>query len=154
MARKDRLEEVEQLVAELIARAHLDLTPSARSDAGAVVIELSGADESLLLDHRADLLESVQFLFGKVLQRQFGAETRYVMDCRGFRLEREREITGLAQRTAERVRASRAPIELHPMNPLERRIVHLALKDDRSVRTESAGEGFMKRVTIHPGRET
>jgi len=154
MPRDDRLEEIRKFAKEFIDATQLEVTPAVRSEEDAIVVEFSGPDEGLLLQRRAELLESLQFLLGKVLQRRFGAETRFLVDSAGFRLGREREIGEIARRTAERVKASSEPFELDPMNPYERRIVHLALKDDRLVRTESVGDGFMKRVTIYPSEES
>jgi spoIIIJ-associated protein len=150
MSEENRLEEIRSYVGMFVKAAQLQVAAQVRIEEDAFVIDLSGPDEGLLLDRRGELLESVQFILGKVLQKRFGSETRFLVDSANFRRGREREITEIAQRSAERVRKHGEPFELSPMNPYERRIVHLALKDVLGVRTESVGDGFLKRVTIFP----
>lgn len=150
MSEEKRLEEIRSCVGQFVAAAHLEVTPQVRAEDDAFVIDLNGPDEDLLLDRRGELLESVQFVLGKLLQKRFGPEMRILVDSANYRHGREREITEIARRSAEKVKKMGEPFELSPMNPYERRIVHLALRDDRRVRTESSGDGFMKRVTIYP----
>jgi len=150
MSEESRIEEIRKVVGQFVAATHLEVTPEVSSENDGLRIDLSGPDEDLLLDRRGELLESVQFLLGRVLQRRFGAELRILVDSANYRLGREREISEVARITAENVKKSGQPSELSPMNPYERRIVHLALQDDRHVRTESLGDGFLKRVTIFP----
>jgi len=152
MTEEKRREEIRSYVGRFVEAAHLEVTPLVRAEEDAFVIDLSGPDEDLLLDRRGELLESVQFILGKVLQKRFGPETRFLVDSANYRQGREREITEVARRSAERVKKLKEPFELSPMNPYERRLVHLALKDDRGVRTESDGDGFMRRVTIFPSQ--
>jgi spoIIIJ-associated protein len=151
MSEEKRFEEIRDYVGKFVAAAHLEVTPEVRSEEDGLVIELNGPDEDLLLDRRGELLESVQFILGKVLQKRFGAELRFLVDSANYRHGREREIEEIARRSAERVKRLGEAYELSPMNPYERRIVHLALKDDPGVRTASTGDGFLKRVTIYPG---
>jgi spoIIIJ-associated protein len=152
MSEGNRLEEIRSSVLQFVEAARLEVTPQVRTEEDSFVVDLSGPDEDLLLDNRGELLESVQFILGKVLQRRFGSDTRFLVDCANYRRGREREIADIARHSAERVIKRREPCELSPMNPYERRIVHLALKDVHGVRTESVGDGFMKRVTIHPSQ--
>jgi len=150
MSEEDRLEEIRSYVGLFVKAACLQVTAQVRIEEEACVINLSGPDEDLLLERRGELLESLQLILGKLLQKRFGSETRFLVDSADYRRGREREITEVARRSAERVREHGEPFELSPMNPYERRIVHLALKDVAGVRTASEGDGFMKRVTIFP----
>jgi spoIIIJ-associated protein len=75
---------------------------------------------------------------------------RILVDCDGFRRKKEEELKQIAQRISERVRMTGQSEELGMMNPYERRIIHLAVADEEGVTSESAGNGFLKRVVIFP----
>ncbi|MBI3449042.1 MAG: hypothetical protein HY049_09025 [Acidobacteria bacterium] len=150
MSEQARLEEIRAYVVRFIEAARIDVVPVVRSGDEGILIDLNGPDDGLLVERKGELLESVQFLLAKVVQKQFGPELRVLVDCANYRLGREKEITEMARRTAERVKRIGESAELSPMNPYERRIVHLALSEDPGVQTESSGDGFMKRVRIYP----
>ncbi len=145
-----RLGEITEFVGRVVELAGFDLTTEARVEGETLIIELNGPDGPLLFDRRGELLEALQVVLTKMLPRRFGVADRILVDSAGYRLGREREIADGARLTAERVKRLGEPCELSPMNPYERRIVHLALSSDHSVTTASAGEGFLKRVTIYP----
>jgi spoIIIJ-associated protein len=73
-----------------------------------------------------------------------------VLDSGNYRARREKELRLMAEKAAERVRTTRIPFSFDPMSPNERRIVHLALGEDQSVKTESRGNGVDRKVTIYP----
>jgi spoIIIJ-associated protein len=75
-----------------------------------------------------------------------------ILDVEGYRVRREESLIGLAHRVARQVARTRRPISLEPMPPSERRVVHLALRSEPSVTTQSSGEGAERRVTIYPHR--
>jgi spoIIIJ-associated protein len=75
---------------------------------------------------------------------------RVIVDVEGYRTQREESLIGLAERVARQVARNRRPISLEPMPANERRIVHMTLKPQPDVRTESSGEGANRRVTIYP----
>ncbi|PYP84215.1 MAG: hypothetical protein DMF61_20790 [Blastocatellia bacterium AA13] len=79
-----------------------------------------------------------------------GLDSRIVVDSGSYRAGREKELQLMAVKAAERVRTSRIPFSFDPMTPNERRIVHLALSEDSTVRTESQGGGVDRKVTIFP----
>src|SRR5882724_2768014 len=140
MSEQVRLEEIREFVARFVEAARIDVVPVVRLGAEGVLIDLNGADEDLLLERKGELLESVQFILAKVVQKQFGPELRVLVDCANYRFCHEKAITETARRTAERVKRIGESCELSPMNPYERRIVHLALSEDPGVQTESSGD--------------
>ena len=75
------------------------------------------------------------------------------VDSEGFRRVREDEIVEIAQRTAEKALDRGEECLLSPLNPYERRLVHLALQDNDAVETRSQGDGFLKRVAIRPAKK-
>ena len=85
-----------------------------------------------------------------IANRRLDHWTRVVIDVEGYRTRREESLIGLAERVARQVSRSRRPIVLEPMPPNERRIVHLTLRGNPEVTTQSTGEGSARRVTVQP----
>jgi spoIIIJ-associated protein len=135
----------------------LHATVQALSAAGAapeggaeVIADIDGADQGLLLERNADVLKAIEHLAFKALRLEPAFHEKVHIDCGGYRALRFEELRLTARVAAERVQNSRQPFRLNPMSSRERRIVHLALKDFSSVRTESVGMGEERQVVIHP----
>ncbi|HXV61808.1 MAG TPA: R3H domain-containing nucleic acid-binding protein [Vicinamibacteria bacterium] len=145
--------EVQEFTSRMVACLDWDLAVSVSGGEGddndTVHVELSGEDREIVVRNRAEILEVIQYLLNRIFARQLG-DGRVIVDCDGFRARKEAELIEIANRVSERVRLTGRKEELGLMNPYERRIVHLALAEKQGVRTESAGDGLMKRVVIHP----
>ncbi|HAA02969.1 MAG TPA: hypothetical protein DCE18_06325 [Syntrophobacteraceae bacterium] len=79
-----------------------------------------------------------------------GENVSVVVDTENYRSKRESGLVELAQQLSEKVRKSRRPFTTGPLNAHDRRVIHLALKDDQQVRTKSKGEGNLRKVVIYP----
>jgi len=115
---------------------------------GSVAIDLAGEDEGLVLSESGRLLYALNHLVNQVFFRRMKGSVAFRVDCGGYRSLRERELSLLAEKAAERARTWRSKVVLQPMPAAERRIVHLALAGRADVRTESEGRGRNRRVTI------
>ena len=115
-----------------------------------VLADLDGADKGILLERNAEVLKAIEHLAFKALRLEPAFHERIHIDCGGYRALRFEELRMTARVAAERVQSSRQPFRLNPMSSRERRIVHLALKDFPTVRTESVGMGEERQVVIHP----
>lgn len=146
----DRLSEVEGLVRTFLESMSLSLEPTFSEESDCVRVDLRGPDAYLLLERRGSVLDALQLLLGKVAAARCGVEKRIVIDCEGYRRENEQRLVESALKTAEAVRKLGQAVELDPMNPYERRLVHLALQQVPGVTTSSVGEGFLKRVVVQP----
>jgi spoIIIJ-associated protein len=113
-------------------------------------VDLRGPDSYLLRERQGSVLEALQLLLAKVAETRLGLDRRVVVDCEGFRQGRDQQLIDLALSAADKVRRSGKPVELAPMNPYERRLVHLAIAEEPGVATESQGDGFLKRILITP----
>jgi spoIIIJ-associated protein len=107
-------------------------------------INLEGEDGGILIRRGGEGLQAMQHLVAK----QLGDDNRIVVDCNGFRRDKDAELRQMAKFNAEKARSSGMPQEMGPLNPYERRIVHLAIAEDPSVSSESIGDAFMKTVII------
>lgn len=161
----DRVDEAEELVAKEIVRELLTFMgveadvvavdnpstmPLDAEDPPTIFIDVLGHDLGMLIGRRGDHLSQLQYLVNLIANRRLESWTRVVIDVEGYRTRREESLVGLAERVGRQVARSRRPIVLEPMPPNERRIVHLTLRANPEVSTESTGEGNMRRVTVHP----
>jgi len=111
-------------------------------------INLEGEDGGVLIRRGGEGLQALQHVVATAFRRQLGDETRVVVDCNGFRREKDAEIKQMARYMAEKARSSGMAQEMGPLNPYERRIVHIAIAEDPTVSSESIGDAFMKTVII------
>lgn len=120
-----------------------------------ITLHVEGADEEamgLLIGRRGETLRSLQFMVNLLVSRKVQKWPQVVVDVGNYRQRRQESLEGLARRMAERVRQSGRPLALEPMGAYERRIVHLALRGDPTVYTESSGEGENRKVVIYPAK--
>jgi spoIIIJ-associated protein len=93
-------------------------------------------------------LQALQHIVATAFRRQLSEDNRVVIDCNGFRKDKDLELRQMARFVAEKARSTGVPQEMGPLNPYERRIVHLAIAEDPTVTSESIGDAFMKTVII------
>jgi spoIIIJ-associated protein len=118
-----------------------------------ITLHVEGADEeamSLMIGRRGETLRSVQFMVNLLVSRRVQKWPQIVVDVGNYRQRRQESLEGLARRMAERVRQTHRPLMLEPMGAYERRIVHLTLRSDVTVYTESTGEGENRKIVIYP----
>ena len=111
-------------------------------------INLEGEDGGVLVRRGGEGLQALQHIVATTFRKQLGEDNRIVIDCNGFRKDKDAELRQMARFIAEKARSSGAPQEMGPLNPYERRIVHLAIAEDPTVSSESIGDAFMKTVII------
>jgi spoIIIJ-associated protein len=121
---------------------------------GAWVIEASGENVSQLIGKRGKNLDALQYLMNIVLNRGNADRIKLVIDAQGYREKRYRNLMNLASRMSRKALSSRRQIELEPMSTLDRRTVHMALKDKEGIETFSKGSEPMRRVVIAPRKKS
>ena len=156
IARRILEELLERMDVQAYVTAVRTTVPGQRGDTEeTITLHVEGADEEamgLLIGRRGETLRSVQFMVNLLVSRKVQKWPQVVVDVGNYRQRRQESLEGLARRMAERVRQSGRPLTLEPMGAYERRIVHLALRADPTVYTESAGEGENRKVVIYPAK--
>jgi spoIIIJ-associated protein len=156
IARRILEELLERMDVQAFVTAVRTTVPGQRGDPEeTITLHVEGADEEamgLLIGRRGETLRSVQFMVNLLVSRKVQKWPQVVVDVGNYRQRRQESLEGLARRMAERVRQSGRPLTLEPMGAYERRIVHLALRADPTVYTESAGEGENRKVVIYPAK--
>src|SRR5687767_13181966 len=131
--------EIAEFVQQVVAAMGLALTPKIEETAEGTRINLDGEDRGVLVRRSGEGLQALQHLVATAFRRQLGEDTRIVVDCNNYRRDKDAELTRMARFIADKAKSSGAPQEMGPLNPYERRIVHLAVAEDPSVSSESIG---------------
>lgn len=122
-----------------------------RMGPGLYKLNIVSEGAGLLIGHRGETLNALQHLVNLAANRHHqGNPVRLVLDAGDYRRRRETALRQMALRTAQRVRREKRRVALEPMNAMERRIIHLALKDNPYVETRSEGEEPNRRVVVFP----
>jgi len=143
-------EALEMMLSLMRVPARVELRKEGEGEAATVVLDIRGDDLGILIGRRGETLMALQYLVNLVASRRLKLRAGVTVDVEGYRQRRYQALEGLAVRIAEKVRQSGHSLALEPMSPAERRIVHLALKDDPTVTTQSVGEGESRKVAIFP----
>jgi spoIIIJ-associated protein len=115
-----------------------------------VTVNVNGDDLSILIGRRAETLNALQYITSLIMSKELGRFIPVVVDVEGYRVRRENQLRQLARRMAEQaIKTGRRQI-LEPMPANERRIIHIELRENPQVTTESVGEEPRRKVTINP----
>jgi spoIIIJ-associated protein len=115
-----------------------------------ILVEFAGPDSALLLERGGELLRSLELLAMDMLRLPGNEHEKISFDCMGHRKARLEELRLAARVAADKVRQTGTPYHFGPMSSRERRILHLALRDEQDLRTESSGEGLRRSVVLYP----
>ena len=140
--------EITDFVQRVVTAMGLALVPNIEETREGTRINLEGEDGGVLVRHGGEGLQALQHVVATAFRKQLGDDNRIVIDCNGFRKDKDAELRQMARFMADKARSSSVPQEMGPLNPYERRIVHLAIAEDPTVTSESIGDAFMKTVII------
>ena len=140
--------QIVSFVERLVGAMGVTLTATVEETADGTRINLQGEEGGILVRRGGEGLQALQHLVATAFRRQLGDDTRIVVDCNGFRRDKDAELRQMALFMAGKARSSGTPQEMGPLNPYERRIVHLAIAEETDVTSESIGDAFMKTVII------
>ena len=121
-------------------------------DEGELLLDIVGGDLAVLIGRHGRTLDALQFIVTSSVNRKLGFRYPIVVDIEGYKYRRRQKIEGIAASAASRASRQNQPVKLKPMTPYERRIVHIALRDDSRVITVSEGEDPNRCVVVRPKR--
>ena len=131
----------------------VDIAVAYNKEEQVVDIVLTGEDMGILIGKRGQTLDSLQYLVSLVVNKDRDGYIRVKLDTENYRERRKETLETLAKNIAYKVKRTKRPVSLEPMNPYERRIIHSALQNDRYVVTRSDGEEPFRHVVIFLKRE-
>ena len=140
--------DIATFVQDVVTSMGLTLTAAIEETPEATRINLEGEDGGVLIRRGGEGLQALQHVVATTFRQQLGDDNRIVIDCNGFRRDKDAELRQMALFVAGKARSSGMPQEMGPLNPYERRIVHLAVAQQHDVTSESIGDAFMKTVII------
>lgn len=143
-------ENAKRILTEILKHIDIPTVVEAEVREGIVYLNIISNGSGLLIGKRGKTLNSLQFLVSKILQRDVAEGLAVVVDTEEYRSKRESGLVELAQELADKVKKSGRPLTTGPMNAQDRRVIHLALKENHDIRTKSKGEGNLRRVVIYP----
>jgi len=127
-----------------------EATISVKEESDRILFNVVGGNAAILIGRRGQTLEAIQSLVEKAVNKNNKNRLRVQIDIAGYLETRRDNLEKLANRLAEKAKRIGKPISLGQMSAADRRIIHLALKDDPDVRTQSRGEGYLKKIVIFP----
>ena len=140
---------VEAFVADTLKAMNMDVEISSGIDEdGALCVNMKGDHMGILIGKRGQTLDSFQYLVNRVANKHQEGYVRVKLDTENYRAKREETLKHLAKNIAHKVKRTRRPVSLEPMNPYERRIIHSALQSDPYVTTHSEGEEPYRKVVV------
>ena len=143
-------EAAKKFLGEVFDAMEMEVIVDARYDDAekALDVDMRGEEIGILIGKRGQTLDSLQYLVSLVVNRGQADYIRVKLDTENYRQRRKETLENLAKNIAYKVKRTKRPVSLEPMNPYERRIIHSALQNDRYVTTHSEGEEPFRRVVV------
>ena len=140
---------VEKFIKDTLNAMDMDVEIRSEIDSdGALFVEMKGDHMGILIGKRGQTLDALQYLANRVANKHQEGYVRVKLDTENYRARREETLKHLAKNIAHKVKRTRRPVALEPMNPYERRIIHSALQSDPYVTTHSEGEEPYRKVVV------
>jgi spoIIIJ-associated protein len=140
---------VEQIISHIVDNA----TVAVAKNPDSIRLKIDAGNPAILIGRHGRTLDALQYLVRKIVRKKHNTRIRISFDVEGYRDRRKESLTQLALRLGEKVKRSGKPATISPMNAYDRRIVHVALKDDTLVRTQSKGGGEFRKLVIFPQKK-
>lgn len=147
------LERARVMLAEMITLIGVEATVDAANDDLGPRLLINGDTSGMLIGRRGQTLDAIEYVANRMVAREDESAGRIVVDSQNYRDRRRQSLEELAHRLAERARRRGKTVTLNPMSPRDRRIVHLALQNERALTTRSAGKGYFRKLLIIPEGE-
>lgn len=119
-------------------------------DEGELILDITGDDLAILIGRHGRTLDALQFVVSAITVRSMGFRYPVIVDVEGYKSRQREKLESIARSTANKAASQHRSVKMRPMTPYERRIVHIALRDDNRVDTASEGEGSARHVVVVP----
>jgi len=150
---EEEIEIAKQLMMGLLERIGAGTEVEGFFREGNLYLEIRGDREGILIGRHGRTLDSLQLLINRMINKQISRPVRVVLDIDDYRKRRADSLGKMAVRLGEKVKRTGHSLTVGPFNAHDRRIIHITLKEDTALQTESLGEGEIKRITIIPKRK-
>jgi len=149
---EDSLKLGEEALQKILDLITTDATISIENESDRVKFNVSGGNTNVLIGKRGQNLEAIQYIIDKIINKHNEKRVRVQVDVEGYLETRSANLKKLARKLAQKTKRNGKPSTIGQMNAQDRRTVHIALKNDKGVRTQSIGEGYYRKLVIFPKR--
>ncbi|MDY6839350.1 MAG: RNA-binding cell elongation regulator Jag/EloR [Thermodesulfobacteriota bacterium] len=149
-AEDDVAELAKEALENIISHIVEDATVTVETRSDNLRLKVEGGNSALLIGKHGRTLDSLQYIVQRIVHKQRKTRLRISIDVEGYRDRRKASLTQLALRLGDKVKRSGKPATINPMNAYDRRIIHIALKDNAAVKTQSMGNGTFRKLVIYP----
>ena len=146
----EEVELAKKLMSGLLERIGVKAEVDVVFEEGDLHLEIKGDQEGILIGRHGRTLDSFQFLINRMVNKRLETPVRIVLDINNYRKRKTENLRKMAILVGEKVKSKGHPLTIGPFDAHDRRLIHIALKEDPAVRTESLGEGTVKKITIIP----
>jgi spoIIIJ-associated protein len=147
------VEVARELMQGLLQRLGIETEVEGSVKDGDIYLEVKGDDGGILIGKHGRTLEAVQIIISRMVNKQIKKPVRVILDVADYKKRRADSLEKMAGRLGENVKKTGREVMIGPFNAHDRRIIHIALKEDLSLKTESVGEGDWKKIKIIPTRQ-
>lgn len=144
-------QKIKDFLCNVLCKMGLQCDVEATEQDDTVLLNIVGADASVAIGYRGETLDALQYLCSLMLNGRNSSFKRVTLDADGtYRAKREKTLQKLASNLEQKVKRTGREVNLEPMNPYERRVIHTALQNSKYVTTQSEGQGATRHVVISP----
>jgi spoIIIJ-associated protein len=144
------LQVARETLEKILEMIPVETTVSAQKTNGKIALNIQGDKSGLLIGRRGKTLDALQYIVNKIVNKALDKKLYIVVDSEDYRSRREESLAQLALKMGDKAKKTKKPVTTNLLNPHDRRIVHLTLKEDEDLDTKSRGEGLLKKVVIIP----
>jgi len=139
---------------KLLGLISIDANVTAAQSNGRIALNIEGDTSGLLIGRRGRTLDALQYIVNKIANKALQKHLQILVDSENYRQRRSETLSQMALKMGDKAKKTKKPVATNLLNPHDRRIVHLTLRDDREIDTRSRGEGVLKKVVIIPKRQS
>jgi spoIIIJ-associated protein len=137
---------------KILSLIPIDTTVRAEKNNGRIALSIEGDSSGLLIGRRGRTLDALQYIVNKIVNKALEKRVQIQIDSENYRQRRRETLAQMALKMGDKAKRMHKPVTTNLLNPYDRRIVHLVLKDDKELDTRSRGDGILKKVVIIPKR--
>jgi len=143
-------QKAQEVLENILERFGAETSVLTEEDSESITLNIKGDGSGILIGRKGQTLDALQYVVNKIVHRSPNVTKQVIVDTEGYREKRKETLLDLAKRLSEQAKTREGPVSTSPLNPFERRIIHLAIQDDDDLTTQSTGEGIYRSVVISP----
>ncbi|TSA53140.1 MAG: KH domain-containing protein [Planctomycetaceae bacterium] len=140
------------ILEEILTRMNLDFPVTVEETPEAVILDIKGAGNGLLIGKKGQTLDAIQYIVNRISNKHGKDRKRIIVDTEEYRKRRGETLVMLAEKLGQKVKKTNKPVTISNLNAHDRRIIHLALQTDKLLVTKSRGEGILRKIIILPSK--